>query len=102
AGGLGQVRDLGRAGRLGLDRLDVEAGEHLLVTGANGSGKSTLLGVLAGRLTPRAASVSAVRRVAALAQDVTFPDRARRAPDVYADAVAGLEDAPALRDLGLV
>ena len=97
-----QVRDLVVAGRLRLDRLDVEAGEHLLVTGANGSGKSTLLGVLAGRLTPTAGSVSVGGRVAELAQDVTFPDRARRAADVYADAVAGLEDAPALRDLGLV
>ena len=64
------------------------------MTGANGSGKSTLLGVLAGRLTPTAGSVSVGGRVAELAQDVTFPDRARRAADVYADAVAGLEDAP--------
>ena len=102
SGRLVQVRDLVVAGRLRLDRLDVEAGEHLLVTGANGSGKSTLLGVLAGRLTPTAGSVSVGGRVAELAQDVTFPDRARRAADVYADAVAGLEDAPALRDLGLV
>ena len=39
AGRLVQVRDLVVAGRLALDRLDVEAGEHLLVTGANGSGQ---------------------------------------------------------------
>ena len=102
SGRLVQVRGLVVSGRLCLDRLDVEAGEHLLVTGANGSGKSTLLGVLAGRLTPTVGSVSVGGRVAELAQDVTFPDRARRAADVYADAVAGLEDAPALRDLGLV
>ncbi|HET9997138.1 MAG TPA: ATP-binding cassette domain-containing protein [Nocardioides sp.] len=102
SGRLVQVRDLVVAGRLCLDRLDVEAGEHLLVTGANGSGKSTLLGVLAGRLAPTSGSVSVGGRVAELAQDVAFPDRARRAADVYADAVAGLADAPALRDLGLV
>ena len=102
SGRLVQVRDLVVAERLRVDRLDIEAGEHLLVTGANGSGKSTLLGVLAGRLTPTAGTVSVGGRVAELAQDVTFPDRARRAADVYAEAVAGLEDAPALRDIGLV
>ena len=75
-----QVRDLVVAGRLTLDRLDVEAGEHLLVTGPNGSGKSTLLGVLAGRLTPTSGSVSVGGRVAELAQDVTFTDRARGRP----------------------
>ncbi len=97
-----QARDLVVAGRLALDRLDVDAGEHLLVTGPNGSGKSTLLGVLAGRLAPTSGSVSVGGRVAELAQDVTFPDPARRAADVYADAVAALADPPALRDLGLV
>ncbi len=102
AGRLVQVRDLVVAGRLTLDRLDVEAGEHLLVTGPNGSGKSTLLGVLAGRLTPTSGSVSVGGRVAELGQDVTFKDRARRAADVYDDAVTGLDGAPALRDLGLV
>ena len=39
-------------GRLRVDRLDVTAGEHLLVSGANGSGKSTLLGVLSGPAEP--------------------------------------------------
>ena len=103
AGGrLVQVRDLVVAGRLTLDRLDVEAGEHLLVTGANGSGKSTLLGVLAGRLVPTSGSVSVGGRVAELAQDVVFGDARRRVADVYADAVAGLEGAPSLRELGLV
>ena len=48
------VRDLEVTGRLRLDRLDVTAGEHLLVSGSNGTGKSTLLGVLAGRLRPDA------------------------------------------------
>jgi macrolide transport system ATP-binding/permease protein len=101
-GRVAQVRDLVVAGRLSLARLDVDAGEHLLVTGVNGSGKSTLLGVLAGRLAPTSGSVSVGGRVAELAQDVVFADRGRRVADVYADAVAGLADAPALRDLGLV
>ncbi|MEO6512166.1 MAG: ATP-binding cassette domain-containing protein [Nocardioides sp.] len=97
-----QVRDLVVAGRLVLGRLDVEAGEHLLVSGANGSGKSTLLGVLAGRLAATSGEASVSGRVAELAQDVVFPDPGRPAGQVYADAVDGLEDAPALRDLGLV
>ena len=79
-GRLVQVRDLVVAGRLTLDRLDVEAGEHLLVTGANGSGKSTLLGVLAGRLAPTSGSVSVGGRVAELAQDVVFGDPAAGSP----------------------
>ena len=37
------ARDLEVAGRLRLDRLDVAAGQHLLVSGGNGTGKSTLL-----------------------------------------------------------
>ncbi len=43
-------------------RADVEAGEHLLVSGANGSGKSTLLGVLSGRLAPTSGSVGVAAR----------------------------------------
>ena len=53
AGRLVLVRDLVVDGRLDLDRLDVHAGEHLLVSGGNGTGKSTLLGVLAGRVARR-------------------------------------------------
>jgi macrolide transport system ATP-binding/permease protein len=97
-----QVRDLVVPGRLALDRLDVEAGEHVLVTGPNGSGKSTLLAVLAGRLSPASGEASVSGRVAELAQDVVFPDPSRKVADVYADAVTGLDEAPALRDLGLV
>ena len=74
------VRDLEVSGRLRLDRLDVTAGEHLLVSGGNGTGKSTLLGVLAGRLAPDAGEVQvAARRVCELAQDVRFADPRRAA-----------------------
>jgi macrolide transport system ATP-binding/permease protein len=98
-----QVRDLVVDGRLTLARLDVEGGTRLLVTGANGTGKSTLLGVLSGRLRPSAGVVDVhAHRVAELAQDAAFPDRRRPAAMVYADAVAGDERAPALRDLGLL
>ncbi len=81
------VRELRVDGRLTLDRLDVVAGDHLLVTGANGSGKSTLLAVLAGTLAPDAgqATVTA-RRVGRLEQDVVFPRLDRTPHQVYDDA----------------
>jgi macrolide transport system ATP-binding/permease protein len=104
AGRVVQVRDLVVAGRLALDRLDVTAGEHLLVSGPNGSGKSTLLGVLSGRLEPTSGSafVSA-HRVAELVQDVRFSHPGRSARDTY-DALVGEERAgrTPLRELGLV
>ena len=43
---------------LEIERLRVERGERLFVTGASGSGKSTLLGLIGGVLRPRAGSVS--------------------------------------------
>jgi macrolide transport system ATP-binding/permease protein len=99
-----QARDLEVLGRLALDRLDLTAGEHLLVSGPNGSGKSTLLGVLSGRLeaTSGSAMVSA-RRVAELVQDVRFSDPGRGAEATYA-ALVGEEQAALtpLRELGLV
>ncbi len=99
-----QVRDLVVAGRLVLDRVDVVAGEHLLVSGPNGSGKSTLLGVLAGRLQPTSGSASvAARRVAELVQDVRFSEPGLSAGATY-DALVGAERAARtpLRELGLV
>lgn len=95
------VRDLVVDRRLRLSRLDVAAGEHLLVTGANGSGKSTLLAVLAGRITPDegTAQVSA-RRSGYLAQDVTFADPGRSPVAIYRETVG--DSAPALRELGLL
>ncbi len=104
AGRLVQVRDLEVAGRLRLDRLDVTAGEHLLVSGANGSGKSTLLGVLSGRLESSSGSVVVTaHRVAELVQDVRFSHPGRSARATY-DALVGEERAALtpLRDLGLV
>ena len=104
AGRLVQARDLEVAGRLRLERLDVTAGEHLLVSGANGSGKSTLLGVLSGRVeaTSGSGSVTA-HRVAELVQDVRF-DRPELSAQATYDALVGEVQAARtpLRDLGLV
>jgi len=103
SGRLVQVRDLEVAGRLRLQRLDLAAGEHLLVSGANGSGKSTLLGILSGRLSPTSGCVDlSARTVRELLQDPVVTDPGRSALATYDAAVAGLEDAPPLRELGLL
>ena len=103
SGRLVQARDLEVAGRVRVERLDLAAGEHLLVTGANGSGKSTLLGVLSGRLDPTGGTLDvAARTVRELTQDPQLPDPRRSALATYDSAVAGLDGAPALRELGLL
>ena len=98
-GRLVQARGLEVAGRARVERLDLAAGEHLLLTGPNGSGKSTLLGVLSGRLalTGGTLEVSA-RTVRELTQDpeVTEPQplragdvRRRRAAPARRPGAAG-------------
>lgn len=105
------VRDLCVRGRVCLPRLDVQAGEHLLITGANGSGKSSLLAVLAGWLRPDSGTVSVgASRIGVLRQDVVFPrpDRDARATfvDAMRDVVSADTDpgrvAKLLTDLGLL
>ncbi|UFN44957.1 ABC-F family ATP-binding cassette domain-containing protein [Nocardioides okcheonensis] len=103
SGRLVQARDVVVDGRLRLPRLDLAAGEHLLVTGANGAGKSTLLGVLSGRLAPTSGSVDVTARtVRELTQDPDVREPARSAGTTYDDAVRDLPGAPSLRDLGLL
>jgi macrolide transport system ATP-binding/permease protein len=94
------ARDVVVDGRLGLGRLDVASGEHLLVTGRNGSGKSTLLSLLNGDLVASAGDLDVVaRRTALLPQDVRFQRPDRSPNEIY----AALTGAPApLAHLGLL
>ena len=91
-------------GRLTLGRLDLSAGDRLLVTGPNGAGKSTLLAVMAGHLDP-GGEVCRRRglRIGVLAQDTVFDRPDRTARQVY-EARLGPERAAAvpLRSLGLL
>ncbi|RYC05251.1 ABC-F family ATP-binding cassette domain-containing protein [Nocardioides zhouii] len=103
SGRLVQARDVEVAGRMRVDRLDLAAGEHLLLTGANGSGKSTLLGALSGRLAATRGSVDvSARTVRELTQDPSPSDPARSALATYDAAVRDLADPPRLRELGLL
>ncbi len=102
-GRLVQARDLEVAGRMRVARLDVAAGEHLLLTGTNGSGKSTLLGVMSGRLHATSGTLQVTaRRVAELTQDPQPTDPTRSAAATYDLGVRGLVDPPPLRELGLL
>ncbi|MFC7724405.1 ABC-F family ATP-binding cassette domain-containing protein [Nocardioides sp. GCM10028917] len=102
-GRLLQARGLEVAGRARVERLDLAAGKHLLLTGPNGSGKSTLLGVLSGRVAPTAGTLDvSARTVRELTQDPEVTERSRSALATYDDAVRHLPDAPALRELGLL
>ena len=96
------IRDLVVPGRVAVDRLDVVAGQRLLLTGPNGSGKSSLLSVLRGRLRPTQGVVQVVaRRVGLLEQDVSFDD-----PDATARATferaAGPDAVDTLTGFGLL
>ncbi len=93
------ARGLAVAGRVSVHRLDVSAGEHLLVTGANGSGKSTLLKALAGELACEGYLQVSARRIGHLPQEVVFSRPDRSALEVY-DGATG--SPTALSDLGLV
>lgn len=91
------VRNLVVTGRARLERLDVETGHHLLLSGANGSGKSTVLRVLAGELLPDAGTVQirgGQRAIGYLPQDVTFDDPTRTAWQLFhnADTTVGLAE----------
>jgi macrolide transport system ATP-binding/permease protein len=97
------LRDVHVPGRLTLDRLDLPAGDRLLVTGANGTGKSTLLSVLAGRLPAPGVHRRPALRVALLAQDTTFDRPDRTALQTYEGVLgADLAAAVPLRSLGLL
>ncbi len=105
SGRIVQVRDLTVADRVDVPRLDLDAGEHLLVTGANGSGKSTLLKVLTGVLPTTSGRVDVrARQIGYLPQHVTFRRPERSAIQLYdglTDDRSGA-DRPVLHGLGLL
>jgi macrolide transport system ATP-binding/permease protein len=105
-GSVVSIRELAVHGRLHVSRLDLVAGERLLVTGANGSGKSTLLKVVAGRLEPSAGTVHvSARRIGYLPQDVTFRRPDRTPQEIFGAAVAAVRagaHGASLGDLGLL
>lgn len=103
------VRDLAVPGRVALERMTVEPGEHWLVTGANGSGKSSLLQVLMGQIQPTHGTVEVhARRVGYLPQEVTYAEPGLSAHVTYrrllrsALGAEGLAGVPNLGELGLV
>ncbi len=82
------LRDVSVPERLRLNRMDISAGEHLLVTGPNGSGKSTLLQLVSGRLQPASGFVRvSARRIGLLPQEVAFVKPDRTPTQVYDDAL---------------
>ncbi|GAB2608515.1 ABC-F family ATP-binding cassette domain-containing protein [Kribbella endophytica] len=98
------LRNLRVPHRLQLDHLDLQPGDHLLITGPNGAGKSTLLSVLAGDLPFH----GTLHRhpdltVALLTQDTTWPDPTRTAREAYSLALGNqrAEQVP-LSSLGLL
>ena len=107
---LAWARDVVIPGRLdmaaaGVPRVEVSAGERLLLTGENGSGKSTLLNALAGDLSPASGSVGTVRgvRVGLMEQDLALGAERRTVREVLALVQGEDVDAFGLvapRDLG--
>jgi macrolide transport system ATP-binding/permease protein len=107
SGLLAALRDVRVPGRLTLPRLDVSAGDRLLVTGPNGAGKSTLLALLAGTLGDVVVHGEVERRrglrVALLTQDTVFDRPGMTSGDLYRE-VLGPDRAEAvpLGSLGLL
>ncbi|AUI53120.1 elongation factor 3 [Arthrobacter crystallopoietes] len=60
-------------GRLHVAKLQLAAGQKLLVSGPNGAGKTTLLDVLAGRLVPDSGTVSRHGELGYLPQELAPP-----------------------------
>ncbi|PSJ29485.1 ABC transporter ATP-binding protein [Streptosporangium nondiastaticum] len=82
-----------RAGeRLAVDRMEIRAGERLLVHGANGAGKSTLLRLLAGVAEPDAGTVTRRGRTGYLAQEVPVTRPAERLFTAFSRGLPGTEE----------
>jgi len=96
------ARGVDMPGRVSLDRLDLDSGGKLLITGANGAGKTTLLQILAGRVHPAAGSVLRRKglRLGLLAQDDRWPDLGRTPRQLYGQLL-GAGRTP-LVELGLI
>nr|WP_058047278.1 ABC-F family ATP-binding cassette domain-containing protein [Streptomyces roseifaciens] len=93
AGGvLVALEDVRVGERLAVRRMEVGAGERLLVHGANGAGKSTLLRLLAGVTEPDAGTVTRRGSIGYLAQEIPVTRPAERLLAAFARGLTGTEE----------
>ncbi|MEH6378413.1 ABC-F family ATP-binding cassette domain-containing protein [Streptomyces sp. KLMMK] len=92
SGVLVTLEDVRVGERLAVRRMEVGAGERLLVHGANGAGKSTLLRVLAGVTEPDAGTVTRRGSIGYLAQEIPVTRPAERLLAAFARGLAGTEE----------
>ena len=103
-GTVASLRDIDIPGRVALDRLDIAAADHVLITGPNGAGKSTLLQVLIGTLpTDGQVLRRPGLRIGYLAQDSIFERPELTAQQTFTELVGNERSAAVpLRSFGLI